>query len=800
MTEIWSKQRKTFRGMTFAVAGCLIVAGAYRAIADDQSPANSAPSTTAAPATSDTVNPKKFHALLVGCTQYDNLSPQKWLNGPANDVDLIRRFFVDHLKLSPQSIVVLSEPEATAKGPSFRPTRDNITREIQKLIDTAQADDQVVIVFGGHGGQQPEHEETDATYLKPDGMDQMFLPCDCGHWSGKHHCVENAIADYEMRNWCKQITNVKKARLWVVLDCCCSGWMLRDDSGQRPRNLNAKDLGIPEADLQKAQAAAAARRPANQSGGATRGAGGETQQPAPGFGPQSTDYVGIYAAQRDECEMEMPMPCTAEQNQSQRVQGLLSFAIVDILSHASRPITYGELADLIRQRYAQWGRTMGPTPVVEGLAQDRVVLGVKRWPGRSRRQWHKDDNGDLSLNQGSVEGLTPGSIVALYPSIDQPNAKTLLGYAKVNSCDLLQSDIKLTKYNDAAIPTKADLPSAGTFDIAWTDCGSMRVKVAVDPQPMHTNSAPRAGNTAVGNSAADDNAARETLRLLAADLKAPMAQEDSLCTLVENLKEAQWIVQMRDGKLVLLGRDAAPVREKLPPETPRFAVSADHPATDVVREMTQIARAANLVELTKVDQAGAVQDSAAGATADDSHPNVELKILHFTSKSDRHPTEFDPTKGPLNLVPGEYVGWRITNRSSFDVAVSLLYIDAGYGIKAIYPRPGSGIDNMLTRNGGSHTTRPAKITANPLGNEHIVLVAVPRKAGSQSPDFSFLEQPTLPRARGGGDDNPAIDSPLGKLLQRAMYGSGKTRGMDTGDAAQADLMLQSWTIKADSSE
>ncbi len=404
MARTETMRRNFIRATVLIAAAGLLATGALRVIADDQAPAKSAPdapSTSAAPASSaDTTNPKKFHALLVGCTQYDNLDPSKWLNGPANDVDLLRRFFVDHLKLLPQSIVVLSEPEATAKGPDFRPSRANITREIQKLIDTAQSGDQVVIVFGGHGGQQPEHDDPDPTYLKPDGLDQMFLPCDCGHWRGKKHCVENAIADYEMRDWCKQITNVKKARLWVVLDCCCSGWTLRGDprdNPERARSLSAADLGIPENEIQKAQDTAKARRPATTGATATRG--DADSAPTIQFGPPSADYVGIYAAQRDECEMEMPMPCNADQNQTQRVQGLLSYAIVDILTHASRPITYGELADLIRQRYAQWGRTAGPTPVVEGLARDREVLGVTRWPGRSRRQWRKDESGELSLNE-----------------------------------------------------------------------------------------------------------------------------------------------------------------------------------------------------------------------------------------------------------------------------------------------------------------------------------------------------------------------------------------------------------------
>ncbi len=75
-----------------------------------------------------------------------------------------------------------------------------------------------------------------------------------------------------------------------------------------------------------------------------------------------------------------------------------------------------------------------------------------------------------------------------------------------------------------------------------------------------------------------------------------------------------------------------------------------------------------------------------------------------------------------------------------------------------------------------------------------MLIAVPRQAGHQVPDFRFLEQQTLPKSRGGDDDNPALASPLGRLLKNAMYGEGGTRGMETNDAVEAHLMLQSWKV------
>jgi hypothetical protein len=247
---------------------------------------------------------------------------------------------------------------------------------------------------------------------------------------------------------------------------------------------------------------------------------------------------------------------------------------------------------------------------------------------------------------------------------------------------------------------------------------------------------------------------------------------------------------MRDGKLILIARDAAQIRGKLPPEVAQFSVPDSDSAAEIVGDMTKIARAQNLLNLTKADDA-----SGGGTVSDDpSQVNVKLELLRFDNKSDHKGRTVDLAKEPLVLAPGNYVGWRMTNFGQTDVAVCLLYIDAGFGIKAIYPRAGSGTEGILTKNGGHQTTKPAKVTANPCGNEHIVLIAVPRQAGHQAPDFRFLEQQTLPKSRGGDDDNPALDSPLGRLLKNAMYGAGGTRGMETNDAVEAHLMLQSWKV------
>ena len=184
----------------------------------------------------------------------------------------------------------------------------------------------------------------------PTAWTGMFLPCDCGHWSGKRHCVDGAIVDYELRNWCKQITYKKAApvgdsRLMLLgLDNA------RRPGGAPPAGGRTWDS---RCGFKESRRGCAARGSTTRGG---EGSGGpQADSPAFNFGPQSPDFVGLYAAQRDECESEMPMPCAAESNQSQSVQGLLSYAIVDILSRTARPITYGELANLVRDRLCTVG-------------------------------------------------------------------------------------------------------------------------------------------------------------------------------------------------------------------------------------------------------------------------------------------------------------------------------------------------------------------------------------------------------------------------------------------------------------
>src|SRR5262249_6611107 len=131
-------------------------------------------------------------------------------------------------------------------------------------------------------------------------------------------------------------------------------------------------------------------------------------------------------------------------------------------------------------------------------------------------------------------------------------------------------------------------------------------------------------------------------------------------------------------------------------------------------------------------------------------------------------------QGPV-FSPGDLIAFRIDNLGAKAVYPTLLFLDSGYGITALYPAEGEVIEVLPA--GKSHRTGMLRVTGKTVGLEHVVLIAV--RAGGQPVDFTVLEQPSLEQARknalrGAG----ALETPLGRLLQNALYGAGTTRGLE----------------------
>lgn len=271
------------------------------------------------------------HALLIGVSRYPSLSADMQLEGPANDVRLIRRLLLES-GFQPQNIRVLAEGE-DADSP---PTRPAILAALQNLSDEVRRGDFVYLHFSGHGSQQPALR-TRGKNVEPDGLDEIFLPQDIGHWDGTIGQVHNAIVDDEFNVLLSRLRN-RGATVWAVFDSCHSGTLTRGraKAAMRIRSVHGSILGVPTGrNLKRWQAGIGARERLADA----------TQQLRPE--PLRADAGGLvafFAVRSDEETPEVRF-------QDGRFYGLFTYTLSQVLVDQPNA-TYRQVAERMLSRYA----------------------------------------------------------------------------------------------------------------------------------------------------------------------------------------------------------------------------------------------------------------------------------------------------------------------------------------------------------------------------------------------------------------------------------------------------------------
>ncbi len=159
-------------------------------------------------------------ALLVGINDYPGT--QNDLHGCVNDITNVYDVLVKYFGFAPSDIVLLSNARARKAA---------ILDALKSLLGGAQAGDNLVFHYSGHGSQvrDTEGDELD------DGKDEVICPYDFNWTNG-------FIKDDDLASL---ISGLKKgARLEVILDSCHSG------TGTRELILDRRSLAArPPADL-----------------------------------------------------------------------------------------------------------------------------------------------------------------------------------------------------------------------------------------------------------------------------------------------------------------------------------------------------------------------------------------------------------------------------------------------------------------------------------------------------------------------------------------------------------------------
>lgn len=683
------------------------------------------------------------YALLVGCTRYPYLSGFD-LVGPANDVALTKQLLTSRFGLDEENITTLvGWPEDA----SSRPTRANIERELQRLASEASSGDQVVILLGGHGSQQPNAE--DPGDPEPDGFDELFLPADVQAWDGSRGQVENAIRDDEVKEWLGTIRD-RGAFVWVIFDSCHSGTMTRG----LPEDLEL-ERRVPVEALVPEQALAGL-------GVSTTRGGSLSEEDILGLDPTDGGLVAMYAAQPHELTPEMPLPTRRDER-----YGLFSYTLNRILRQATSPLTYRELVERVNAHYRSLGRS-SPTPLIEGGDLDREVLGLTSMPQPPSMLVSGKSEAGYEIAAGSLQGLTPETILSVYPTADAPNSEQAIGHLRVTTVRALESIAVPVAFDGLPAPTDSELAVDSRCRIALLDFGELRLRAAVQTQEGPETDALTTWPRGDGP------------QILERAFAAMEAQPGTVVERVGNPQDADWFVRLIGNRVLLIpaaGWSRGSSDEAAPAAFSLGAPDSSELDTRVSDALQSIARATHILGMaTDPGQASAV--------------DVQIDLVRFQDDTDRTGEVVPYGPHGRRLAVGDRVAFRLSNPTSQTIDASLLFIDSSYGIQTVIPRPGTVADNRLPP-GGTIQSEILTVTSATLGQEQVIAIAVQSPIMGPAIDFArFLTQPSLEQARDRAPD--VASSPLGRLLQNAVFGEGAVRGIAPAALESYSIRLLDW--------
>ena len=646
------------------------------------------------------------YALLVGVTEFIAPAMAKHnLQGPANDVFLLRTLLTGDGFRVPPANIV-SLAGLPAEA-SARPTRANIEREFLRLQSITGPGDQVLVLLAGHGTQQPADADPDDE--EPDGLDEVFLPTDAEGWDQSANRIANGIVDDDIRRWVGLIRN-QGAVVTIIVDACHSGTITRGGGSAW------RDRGIPVDALVPPAALAAARK---RSAAPSRGGQARAFELAKGSG----EIAALYAADVGEATPELPMP-----DRNGPVHGLFTYTLTRVLSGHPESLTYRELVRHVIDRYRTDG--FAPTPAFEGAGVDRAVLGEQTT--RARATFALDARYSTTrwlLSAGSVHGLTRGSILEVLPQAG--GTATRAGYVRIDDVRPTTSLVTPIPFAKMAAPNAARVAPGSVARVAHHEFGPLRLRVALQD---------RRGPPALERA-----------------LSAVPALSQGLVERVDS-EDADWFLQTAVNRVILTPAAPRESRGGTGSQTvaKRFDVGAlDDPQLPslLTERLRRIARAANLTRLSSYVDADA---------------GLSVEVLRYAKGAAAGVSLLATGSAPI-VMAGDRLQFVIRNTGTVPLDITVLYIDADFGIQGVFPETDRELDNRLDP-GRERRLEAGTVSADPFGWESVVVLGVESTARHEN--FRLLAQESIDEVRGASG---GLRSPLRALLESAMAGTRAAR-------------------------
>jgi hypothetical protein len=342
----------------------------------------------------------QLYALLIGVDYYfPNRLPggvsYGHLRGCVRDVDQVESFLRSRLGLADGQIIRLTASHGGANGPAEPPaawpTYANIVAGFQRLAAKAQAGDQVLIHYSGHGGRArtiyPAH-------IKSSPVDEALVPTDIGTDAGRY------LRDLELAHLLHTLTE-RELLVTVTLDCCHSGGLTRGEAVAR--GVDAIDQAERPAETLAAAGTAALLATWQ---GLTTGTRAGAPLGASGL-PASDELVVLAACRPQEQAFEYPFD-------GRQKSGALTYWLLDTL-HAAQPgLTYRHLHQRVLARVQSRFSNQRPQLYGDG---SRLIFGRERAAGQFATTVLKVDEpaGQVVLNAGLAHGVHRGAEFAIFP-------------------------------------------------------------------------------------------------------------------------------------------------------------------------------------------------------------------------------------------------------------------------------------------------------------------------------------------------------------------------------------------------
>ncbi|WP_231741749.1 caspase family protein [Stieleria varia] len=350
-------------------------------------------------------------ALLIGINQYPKLKASEQLRGCLNDVELMRQLLTVHSGFEDESIVTLTDAQATREG---------ITRELdllqQRVLQCNRSGKaaQVVLHYSGHGSQVLD-QMSGPLRDEPNFYDQTLVPYDAEKVGG-----EKDIRDDQLHQWACDIAANPRNRLFVVLDCCHSGTGLR--GLKRYRRLD-RTLPSPQQD----RFAPIARPAALPVGAAV-----------------------ISACRSDQLEPEY--------DADGEPYGLLTYWVCRIATQNATATTVqlDKLSDELKRQYKELAKLQtSPEPQLEmsGAIATSNVLFVRPASERRFAPIVIGSSGDVTVNAGILDSVRVGDRFPVLDSLETTSGAAV-GEIEFTRVGVSQSRGLITWSGNQQPPTK----------------------------------------------------------------------------------------------------------------------------------------------------------------------------------------------------------------------------------------------------------------------------------------------------------------------------------------------------------